>query len=60
MIPVSDELTVWRITGLPGVHVNVDVTLTVDTTSPIVIAALEHACDEYGIRLEPGKQERLW
>jgi hypothetical protein len=55
-----DELTVWRITGLPGVHVAVDVQLDMHTDSPIVIAALEQACEEYGIRLEPANQERLW
>jgi hypothetical protein len=58
--PVDQELTVWRITGLPGVHVQVDVALTINTDSPIVIAAVEQACAEYGIRLEPGRQERLW
>jgi hypothetical protein len=58
--PVDQELTVWRIIGLPGVHVNMDVALTVNTDSPIVVAALEKACEEWGIRLEPGGQERLW
>jgi hypothetical protein len=56
----QDELTVWRIVGLPGVHVNMDVELTIGTTSPIVIAAVEQACQAYGIELEPGNQERLW
>jgi len=42
--------TVWRLCRLPGLH-PLDVTVTVDTTAPVVLMAIERAAGENGITL---------
>jgi hypothetical protein len=43
--------TRWRIVGLPDWPNRVDVVLTVDTTAPVVVDAVERAADCAGVEL---------
>ena len=48
---MSDPWTTWRLVALHGLG-HLDVALTVDTTAPVVVAAIEAAAQAHGITLQ--------
>ena len=44
--------TRWTVTRIPGWDTDLQVTVVVDSTAPMVINALENACARAGVRLE--------